>query len=151
MADYHFVTRWFIPADPGRVWDELNATERYREWWPSVVEYRSLTPGVTGVGARAERVVRGALPYGLRYTTTTTLFDPPHEVAYDAVGDLVGHGRFRVEGRDGGTEVVFHWDVRTTGRAMNLLAPLLGRLFAWNHNHVMARGERGLTRRLNGG
>lgn len=144
MAEYRFVTRWFIPAKPGRVWDALNATDRYHEWWPNFVGYRSLTPGVTGVGARAERVVRGALPYRLRYTTTTTLMYAPREVAYDADGDLVGRGRFILAPRNGGTEVTFHWDVRTTGRAMNLLAPLLRPLFAWNHNRVMARGERGL-------
>ena len=151
MADYRFVTTWLIPAERGRVWDVLNAPESYHEWWPSFVEYRPLTPGITGVGTRAERIVRGVLPYQLRYTTTTTRFDPPREVAYDAGGDLVGHGRFRLAERDGGTEVTFYWDVHTTGWAMNLLAPLLRSLFAWNHNRVMARGERGLTRLLKGG
>lgn len=148
MAVYSFVTDWFIPADPGRVWDELNATDRYHEWWPSFVEYRTLTPELTGVGARAERVVRGALPYQLRYTTTTTRFDPPREVAYDSVGDLIGDGRFLVLPHNGGTQVTFHWNVRTSRRVMNALAPLLRPLFAWNHNWVMAQGERGLKQRL---
>jgi hypothetical protein len=31
---------------------------------------------------------------------------------------------------------------------MNLLAPLLKPLFAWNHNWVMTEGEKGLTRYL---
>jgi hypothetical protein len=148
MAAYRFVTTWFVPAGPERVWDELNAPERYPEWWPSFVVYRALTPGTTGVGARAERVVRGALPYRLRYTTTTTRFDPPREVAYDSDGDLIGDGSFRICPRDGGAEVTFHWNVRTHRRLMNLLAPLLQPLFAWNHNWVMAQGERGLRRRL---
>jgi uncharacterized protein YndB with AHSA1/START domain len=150
MAAYSFVTTWFIPADSGRVWEALNTPERYPEWWPSFVAYRPLTPGVTGVGARAERVVRGALPYRLRYTTTTTRFDPPREVAYDADGDLIGSGRFLLAPRDGGTEVTFLWDVRTARRVMNWSAPLLRPLFAWNHNRVMAQGERGLRRLLAG-
>src|SRR5262249_27753159 len=133
MAGYRFVTRWSIPADPERVWDELNTPGRYHEWWPSFVAYRSLTPGVTGVGARAERVVRGALPPQLRSTRTTRGTDPPREVAYDADGDLIGRGRFLVAPRGGGTEVTFYWDVRTRRRVMNLLAPLLRPLFAWNH------------------
>lgn len=150
MAEYSFVTKWFIRSDPRRVWDELNATERYHDWWPGFVEYHSLTPGITGVGARAERVVRGALPYRLRYTTTTTHYDPPREVAYDSEGDLMGRGRFRVDERDGGTQVTFYWDVRTTGAVLNLLAPVLRPLFAWNHNRVMAQGERALSKRLDG-
>jgi hypothetical protein len=69
-------------------------------------------------------------------------------VAYDAAGDLAGDGRFVVTPREGGTEVTFYWNVRTNRRVMNLLAPLLRPLFAWNHNWVMAQGERGLKQRL---
>jgi hypothetical protein len=51
--------------------------------------------------------------------------------------------------RDGArTNVVFHWDVATSGFWMNAMAPLLKPLFAWNHNWVMAQGERGLAQRL---
>ncbi|MFO0910576.1 MAG: SRPBCC family protein [Isosphaeraceae bacterium] len=146
LAEYRFVTVWMIPAPAQQVWDALMAPEQYVEWWPSFVEYRPLTPGLTGVGARAERVVRGKLPYSLRYETVTTAIDPPREVAYRAIGDLDGEGRFLVEPSDepGTTKVTFHWNVRTTGVVMNLLAPLLRPLFAWNHNQVMAEGERGL-------
>ena len=151
MAAYHFVTRWQIRAPIERVYEALTTPERYAEWWPSIVAYRSLTPGLTGVGARAERVVRGRLPYTLRYTTTTTKMDPPREVAYNSEGDLIGRGRFTLEPRDGGTEVTFDWDVRTTGLAMNVLAPLLRLLFSWNHHWVMAQGGRGLGRWLEEG
>ncbi len=145
MADYHFVTTWRFQAPIEQVWEALNTPERYAEWWPSIVEYRGLTPHTTGVGARAERAVRGRLPYTLRYRTTVTRVEPPRELAYTAEGDLHGQGRFVLTPRDGGTEVVFHWDVRTTGFWMNLLALPLRGLFAWNHNWVMAQGERGLA------
>ena len=52
---------------------------------------------------------------------------------------------------DGGTEVTFDWDVRTTGLAMNVLAPLLCPLFSCNHHWVMAQGGRGLGRWLEEG
>lgn len=123
----------------------MNAPEDYPKWWPCIVAYRLLTPGITGVGARAERAVRGRLPYTLRYTTTVTKSEPPAELVYDASGDLAGRGRFVLTPTDDGTAVVFYWDVRTTGKALNILAPLLKWLFAWNHNWVMARGERGLA------
>jgi carbon monoxide dehydrogenase subunit G len=148
VESYSFVTVWRLPFPPGRVWDELNRPERYAEWWPNIVEYESLTPGQTGVGCRARRAVRGALPYTLRYSTVITAMVPPREVAYDAEGDLNGWGRFVVEPDGQGTIVTFDWHVSTTGHAMNLLAPLLKPVFAWNHNWVMERGRRGLAEHL---
>jgi hypothetical protein len=145
MASYSFITRWRFQAPAEQVWEALNTPARYAEWWPSIVHYRHLNPGVHGVGARAERAVRGRLPYTLRYTTTVTHFDPPRELAYDAVGDLTGRGRFVVRRKGDRTEVVFYWDVCTSGFWLNLLAPLLKWLFAWNHNRVMAEGECGLA------
>jgi hypothetical protein len=148
MATYHFITRWRLAAPVEQVWQALCDVARYGEWWPNIVAYRSLTPGNSGVGSVSERCVRGRLPYTLRYTTTVTHIDAPHTMAYDALGDLTGKGRFVLTPCDGGTEVTYHWDVATTGFWMNLLAPVLRWLFAWNHNQVMAAGERGLARWL---
>lgn len=145
MAVYHFVTNWHITAPIERVWQALNAPEDYGRWWPSFVAYEDLTPGTKGVGARAVRTVRGRLPYALYYTTTITQSDAPRELAYDATGDLQGHGRFVLTPAGEATEVAFYWDVQTTRPVMNLLAPLLRPLFAWNHNIVMSQGERGLN------
>jgi uncharacterized protein YndB with AHSA1/START domain len=152
MAAYSFVTVWQVPAPVDEVWRVLSDSERYPEWWPSFVGYRLLTPGVTGVGSRAERVVKGRLPYLFRYRTLVTAFDPPRLAAYSAEGDLQGEGRFVLEPDPEAqhTTVTFYWDVQTTGRLMNLLAPLLKPLFAWNHNAVMAEGERALARKLAG-
>ena len=146
MATYRFVSTWRLPAPVERVWDALQLPGM--PWWPNMVRFRPLTPGPTRVGSRSERVTRGALPYTLRYEMTVTHIDPPREMAYTSAGDLVGEGRYVLHPSAGGTEVVFHWNVETTGRWLNLLAPLLKPLFAWNHNRVMADGERALARYL---
>jgi hypothetical protein len=148
MAAYSFVTHWRFDAPLEAVWQELDAAERYPLWWPAIREYHDLTPDIHGLGARAERVVRGILPYELRYTTTVTRYEQMHEIAYDAVGDLTGHGRFVLTWDATRTHVVFNWDVATSGFWMNAMAPFLKPLFAWNHNWVMAQGERGLADRL---
>jgi hypothetical protein len=122
--------------------DVLADGEQYVDWWPVFVGFRRLSAEIRRLGERAERSVRGRLPYPLRYVTTVTKMDRPREVAYDAEGDLTGHGRFVLEPRNGGTVITFYWDVRTTGWVMNLLAPL----FAWNHNQVMERGQIALIR-----
>jgi hypothetical protein len=97
-----------------------------------------------------EREVKGLLPYRLKYQTLIVALDPPREARYIAEGDLHGKGRnILAPDTDGlGTIVTFYWDVWTTGLALNLLSPLLKPLFAWNHNWVMAQGERGLIAKL---
>ena len=146
MAQYSFVTTWRFQQPIGRVWEAINAAEDYPRWWPGILYYRCLTPeNPRGVGACGERAVRGFLPYSLRYTTTITRSEAPRDLAYSADGDLVGHGRFVLREITGGTEVVLYWDVGTNGRWLNRLAPVLKWLFAWNHNYVMRRGERGLA------
>jgi hypothetical protein len=146
MASYSFVTTWRLRAPIEQVWAALRGPEF--PWWPNMVRVRTLTPGQSGVGSRYERVTRGRLPYLLRYEITVTHMDPPREMVYDAAGDLAGKGRYVLTQVGDTTEVIFYWDVATTGRWMNLLAPLLRPLFAWNHNRVMAEGEKGLARYL---
>jgi hypothetical protein len=148
MAAYSFLTDWRFDAPLEEVWNAIDAADRYTEWWPSVVSYRDLMPEIHGLGARAERIVRGRLPYQLRYTTEVTRYDPPHEIAYTSTGDLTGTGRFVLNRLDNQTQVLNYWDVATAGFWLNLLAPALKPLFAWNHNWVMAQGQRGLAKWL---
>jgi hypothetical protein len=143
MAQYSFISVWRVGAPREHVWSALTATD-YTLWWPNVVANRILTPDLQGVGVRLERVVRGRLPYNLRYVTTTTYIDPPSELAYTSESDLHGNGRMALEDENSGTRITFHWNVETTGFWMNLLTPFLRPLFAWNHHRVMAAGERGL-------
>lgn len=145
MAAYSFVTTWRVAAPIEKVWDALQCLS---VWWPGMATPLCLTPDQEGVGSRYQRVTRGKLPYDLRYVITVTRYDPPREMAYDSEGDLVGAGRYVLTQAGDTTEVVFFWDVRTSGFWMNLLAPLLKPLFAWNHSHVMAAGLKGLARYL---
>jgi hypothetical protein len=44
--------------------------------------------------------------------------------------------------------VTYDWNVRTTKRWMNVLAPVARPAFEYNHNVVMRRGGEGLAQRL---
>ena len=46
------------------------------------------------------------------------------------------------------TAVVYEWNVATTKRWMNLLAPLARPVFAWNHDWVMGNGAEGIAAHL---
>lgn len=147
MTPYRFVTTWHVTAPVQEVWDALQCVSR---WWPGMVLSQHLTPGQQGVGARYERLTRGRLPYSLHYVLTITRHDPPWAAAYDSEGDLVGEGGYELAQTGDTTEVRFTWNVATRSRWMNLLAPLLKPLFAWNHNYVMRQGEKALQRYLSG-
>ncbi len=145
MAAYSFVSRWHFQSPRERVWQVVATGPSFTDWWPSVIYSKNLTPNVTGVGTQYERVIRGRLPYNLRFVSTTTHFEPPREFVYNAVGDLAGKGRWVFDPMGEGTEVTIFWDVVTTGFWMNLLGPLLKGVFSWNHNQVMRNGEQGLA------
>src|SRR5262249_21296261 len=51
VAEYSFITRWRLSASQQVVWDILNDSLRYPEWWPGYKSCHPLTPGVIGVGA----------------------------------------------------------------------------------------------------
>lgn len=41
-----------------------------------------------------------------------------------------------------------YWDIRTTGRWTNVLAPVARPVFSWNHDELMREGGMSLARRL---
>ena len=57
-----------------------------------------------------------------------------------------GRGHWRLFEQDGVTAVVYDWQVATTKRWMNLLAPVARPVFEYNHDVVMGWGGEGLAR-----
>jgi uncharacterized protein YndB with AHSA1/START domain len=157
MAHYSFVMLWHFREPIERIWQAINAAEDYPRWWSNILDYECLTPeNPRGVGAKGRRAVRGLLRYSLVYTTTITRTEAPYNLEYVAEGDLVGEGRFVLAATADAqgaraTEVTLYWNVSTQGRRLNRFAPLLKWLFVWNHNYVMRRGERGLTKWMESG
>ena len=77
-----------------------------------------------------------------------TALERPHRIALQVGGDLVGSGRWELAQDGRVTQATYLWEVRTTKRWMNVLAPALRPAFAWNHHRVMGVGARGLARQL---
>jgi hypothetical protein len=102
------------------------------------------------VGLRKVRsLVRAKLPYTLNFTTELVRERPPHELEIKASGELVGTGLWKLNEKDGWTEIEFHWDVRAEKPLVRWLSFLLKPLFRWNHDWVMRVGERGLQGEIN--
>ena len=131
------------------MWEEIYHAERWPSWWKCVVGVDELEPGAAdGVGQRLRLLFRTRLPYTLGFDVRVTRVRPPSELVAEATGELEGTGRWTLISADGGTRVRYNWDIRTTRRWMNLLAPVARPVFSWNHDELMSAGAQSLARRL---
>jgi uncharacterized protein YndB with AHSA1/START domain len=148
MARYEFVTTWCVDAPIEAVFEVLNGSTGYPRWWKGVQSVEVLEPGDQGgIGGLHRFTWRSVLPYSLGFDLRVTRVERPHLIEAQAFGELEGIGTWRLyEGH--GTAIVYDWRVRTTKLWMNLLGPLAGPAFAWNHDVVMRQGGEGLAGEL---
>jgi uncharacterized protein YndB with AHSA1/START domain len=150
MADYTFVTEWRLEAPIQAVWEAILHSEDWPTWWPGVESVMELEPGdARGIGNRRRYTWKSRLPYRLTFEMRTTRVEPPVALEGRALGELEGNGRWQLSTDGPVTVVRYNWQVQTTKRWMNWLAPLARPLFRWNHDVVMQQGGEGLARRLN--
>ncbi|MGN8246147.1 SRPBCC family protein [Cellulomonas soli] len=151
---YHLRSVWRLPAAPERCWEVLADPAMTRPtWWPGMSAHGVHVSPDGSLGSRARLRFRSPLGYSLAVHLTVTGIDPGRCATLAVTGDLEGRAQVQVEadGRPGTTLVRVLWDVRTVRPWMNLTGPVLAPVFARAHAHVMAAGERGLTRHLTGG
>lgn len=140
-SPYHFRTDWDFVAPVDRVWDIVLDARRYPKLWKDFRRVTLRRGDGESVGSIIECEVRGALPYSPVYTLEVTAVDRPRMFAVRSTGDLVGTGRWEfIQTGQRQTHATYFWDVATTNPALNVLAPMFRRLFASNHDRVMARG-----------
>jgi hypothetical protein len=149
MNTYSFRTTWQIPAPIDRVWAVIADYDAWPSWWRAVDRVRRISPGdAARIGEVNEFVFRAPLGYRLRFRMKVTHIAAPHELDGRSSGDLSGIGRWRLTANGDATTVRYQWDVRSTRRWMNLLAPIARPIFTWSHDHVMESGRTGLLRRM---
>jgi hypothetical protein len=149
VASYKFVTNWQLDAPVATVWDHIHHSERWPQWWPSVVSVVEIQKGdETGVGSVRRYTWRGALPYRLTFDMRTTLVKRHERLEGVATGELSGQGRWALSSEGSVTRVRYDWEVDANKAWMRLLSPIARPLFEWNHDVVMNRGLEGLTAQL---
>ena len=146
-TDYRLITVWRFAAPLDAVYAAVCDPLRWPEWWPDARRIVELDAGdARGIGQRLQCEWQGGLPYRLRFELLTTRIESAMFVEGRVAGDLAGIGRCRFA-QEGEVAVVRHeWQVRTTPRWMNLLAPLTHPVFRLNHARAMQRGGEGLAR-----
>ena len=149
MPDYRFLTTWLMECDRERVWEAIYDSEAWPGWWRGVERVVEIVPGdESGVGQVSRYTWRSKLPYELSFDMLTTRVERPRLLEGEASGELTGTGRWRLFEQDSVTAVTYEWNVGTTKRWMNLLAPIARPVFAWNHDWVMGNGAEGLAKLL---
>ena len=146
---YALATEWLLPAPIERIFDALAEPQTWPHWWAYVESVEPLARGnADGIGAVWRYRWSSRLPYRLTFDMTTTGSCRPHRLEGTASGELCGTGRWRLARDAGVSRVRYDWIVTPGKRWMNVLSPLLGPLFEWNHDQVMAAGGHGLAARL---
>jgi uncharacterized protein YndB with AHSA1/START domain len=149
LAEYRFLTTWLLEAERERVWEAIFDQRSWPSWWRGVEDVVELDPGdPDGVGSHSRLTWRSKLPYDLVFEARTRTVVRPHLIEADASGELEGVGRWRLFEQDGVTAALYEWNVHTTKRWMNLLAPIARPLFKVNHDWVMANGATGIAELL---
>jgi uncharacterized protein YndB with AHSA1/START domain len=149
MPRYAFTTHWLFNAAIERVFAEIEAADQWPSFWRGVQRVEVLHRAPDGQpGSRSRNTWRSALPYDLTFDAEVIAFERPHSIVVKAEGELTGEGRWELRREGSGTRVTYHWNVETRRPWMNLLAPLLRPLFAWNHDVVMGWGYEGFRKRL---
>jgi hypothetical protein len=148
-ARYRLVTEWRIDAPLDMIFDALATPADWPMWWRYVNSVEPIAQGdPQGIGAVWRYTWSSRLPYGLTFDMTTMRSDRPHTIEGIASGELSGSGCWRLASDGDVSCVRYTWIVDTGKRWMNVAAPLLAPLFAWNHDQVMKAGGEGLARHL---
>jgi hypothetical protein len=149
MNEYSFSTLWHLDAPVETVWDAIVSTQMHPRWWPLIERVIETVPGEpSGVGSTRRYIWRTRLPYKLSFDIHVTRVDRPVLLEGLVSGEVEGIGRWEFESH-GATTIIRHsWNVRIAKRWMNLLAPAIMPVFAWNHKQVMKAGADGLARFL---
>jgi uncharacterized protein YndB with AHSA1/START domain len=147
--DFHFLTRWDIPAPIDRVWAEILDVESWPQWWPGVLEVTSVARGDdNGVGSIVDTVWKSALPFKLKWRGEIVEVVPHERIGLTAEGELVGSGLWTFQQTPDGTHVEYRWDVSSGKWLFRTLTPVARKSFTKNHDTIMEWGHQGLLGRL---
>lgn len=147
--EYHFETRWTFDATRDEVWSVISNIRSYPDIWSDFKRVQVRVGDGRSVGSIIDAETRGSLPYSLKYTLEVLEATEPAHLLLKSTGDLQGTGRWELTpAGEHRTDVVYYWDVTTTRRVLNLLAPIAKPFLARNHDQVMARGREAFTGEL---
>ncbi len=147
---YHFISKWQLKAPRAEVWQVINHSTQWREWWKSIEQAEELYVGdSSGIGNIRSYTIKSPIGYRLHFHLELTRREPDSVLQGSATGDLIGTGAWYFQEKDSITTVLIHWDVVPTIAWMNRFRFLLSPVLKWNHAQVMKIGAKGLAKKMN--
>lgn len=149
MVRYSFVTHWELDAPVETVWELIRNMDAWPQWWNYVKSVTLIKSGdENDIGSVRRIVWNTALPYTIEFDSELVYLEKHKKLEGRAFGELTGKGLWTFENNNGKTNVRYDWEVVTTRRWMNLLAPIAKPIFKWNHDKVMEGGYAGIKKML---
>ncbi len=149
LTPYRFVTTFSIPAPQPAVFETLSHLDRWASKWPAAETVVVADGGgPDGTGRSVAAILRAPMGYVIGVQFITEHIEPPTRLDVIVEGDVRGWGSWRLTEADGVTSGSYLWEVVTTKRWMNLLAPLARPVFEWNHDRTMQTGLEAVSAHL---
>lgn len=150
MPHYSFITTWKFQSSVKLIWPIIKEMESWPSWWKGIVAVNIINPGFeNGLGKKASMTWKSKLPYCLSLISEVTEVHEFYRITGRTYGELEGTGIWEFEQVQQVSILKFFWEVKTTKRWMNIMAPVLGPAFKWNHDVLMKWGYDGLSEKLN--
>lgn len=150
IAPFAFDRAFEFDLPPDALWKLLDRTDQFPVWWRWLRAFD--TDGVTGLreGAQASCVVRGPLPYAIRFTVAVRRVVPERLVDTEVAGDIEGPARLELEPTADGTAARLAWSLRVIDPALRATARVARPVMEWGHDWVISRGVQTFQRRALG-
>ena len=140
-SPFRFDRSWHFGVSPDELWSTLAQTDRYREWWPWLREFRVDGGGeALTVGAVAHVVIQAPLPYQLRCTIRVDHATVDQRLDTRVDGDLTGPARLELCPVEGGTDARLAWELELRAPMLRSLARIARPAMAWAHDRIVERG-----------
>jgi uncharacterized protein YndB with AHSA1/START domain len=140
-APYRFLDRWHVPAPIEEVYDLLGDLRSYPSWWSKNWLEVTGDDGPPRPGKRNDVVVRGFLPYNVRFALEVVEAERPRRILSRLEGEFEGSGEWRLDSEGDGTRAELDWRPLVAKPLVRNLTPILRPLFEANHNWTMRQGQ----------
>ncbi|MEZ5239736.1 MAG: hypothetical protein R2716_12590 [Microthrixaceae bacterium] len=143
-ATFSFDDRWRFPVARSELWQTLQRTDRYQEWWDWLREFDGapLQPG-----ERADAVIDPPLPYSLSVRITLVDVVPERTIEAAVTGDLDGSATLELHdgpahSADTCCDARLVWHLSLRHRLVGPTAWMLRPVLEWGHRWVINTGMR---------
>lgn len=142
--EYSFHSQWCFEAEIEEVMAILLDVGSAVRWWAPICRRSDvLEPGDEwGIGRRCSISTRATLPYTLDWELLITDVVPDERIAFQILGQAVGHAEWRFQSSGRLTIAELEWSMRVEHPIVKRFSGLFRPIFHLNHCHAMAEGQR---------